>query len=418
MNKLIDIERVTLQPLFLKIFTYRHLFFGAYALNSLIISFLIVCCGLFGQFQISSYLSIAQSFSMIFFAVFSMNLRTLILSRNEEMVQKYIFLRFLFSPFFIVIAYLFSITQDNWLFVFLIALKRVLDWIEEPRLCLAEKNNDYRYLKLNLLVNVLGLFFSIFFLYFNQTYFIKFICIWIFASILLNFRFNTIYLNKTIKYFKKSSIKNYVFFQKKNLEHYLNILSQIMLALVTFLLRFLIIKVNGLDKAGIYFSAFAVISFFPTFLVSINGPSFFFHNKKNKFNNFTFTHKIFLIFPILILVYILISLSVMSNLSYQKLLFLHTILISFFAGYFLYFSQMQRLYLISYHNALKTHLIDIWISIYCFFIFGLCVLFKLSILLSPFLFLITSFVSFLGYLFFGKGLSFKYLGRFRQNSQE
>jgi len=350
---------------------------------------------------------------MVFFAIFSMNLRTLILSKNEGVVQKYIFLRFLFFPFFIGIAYLFSITQDDWLFVFLIALKRGIDWIEEPRLCLAEKNDDFRYLQLNLLINIMGLLFSIIFLHVNQDYFIRFIFIWIFSSILLNFEINKMYLNKTINYFKKCSIRNYVFFQKKNFEHYLNIISQIMLALVTFVLRFLILKVNGHDKAGIYFSAFAVISFFPTFLASINGPSFFFHNKKNSFNNFTFTHKIFLIFPVLILMYILIYLFTMSNLSYEKLLFLHTILISFFAGYFLYVSQMQRLYLISYHNALKTYIIDIWISIFCFFIFGLSVLFKLSAILSPFLFLITSFLSFLGYLFFGRGLSFKYLRIFK-----
>lgn len=409
------LKKYNFQSFFLKIFTYRHLFFIAYALNSLTISFLIVCCGFLGKFQISSYLAIAQSFSIVFFAIFSMNLRTLILTKKESEVQKYIFLRFLFFPFFIGVAYFFSVTQNDWFFVFLIILKRGFDWIEEPRLCFAEKNKDYRYLQFNLLINILGLLFSIVFLYTNQDYLVRFICLWIFSSILLNFKINKIYINKIVEHFNKCSIRNYAFFQKKYFEHYLNIISQIMLALVTFLLRFLIINVNGNDKAGIYFSAFAVISFFPTFLASINGPSFFFHNKKNRVNNFIFTHIIFLIIPVLITIYILIYLSAVSNLSYEKILFLHTILISFFAGYFLYVSQMQRLYLISYHNALKTYLIDIWISISCFFIFGLCALLKLSVLLSPFLFLITSFISFLGYSFFGKGLSFKYLKVLRKD---
>jgi len=392
---------------FFKKIKTKHLYFIAYALNILSISVLIGFCGLAQSFVIASTLSLSQSLLLVSFSIFSMNLRNIILSKkaNKDEILSFISLRYyLFIPILLITFFILKETffEDTLL---LILIKKLIDWLDEVNISFSEKHGDIKYLKKYIYVNMFGLFMTCFSL-FGKLYFLN-ICLvlWIILSIIINFKLYYFYTYKILipsRYNLLLALKSTVLFLNK--KNSINILSQFLIALVNLCFRALLIFLLGPNKAGIFFSGYAIASFIPSLLINANGPSFFFYNHTNVVNNFALMHRFLLALSILALFIILFYL-----IFFSRSLYLMTIFISGFSGIFLYAAQMRKNFMLSQHRIIQSCIADIHIAILCFILFVLIFLLKPTEYFYCFFYLIVSLINFIIYLINEKEFSFKYL---------
>jgi hypothetical protein len=392
---------------FFKKIRTKHFYFFAYALNILSISALIGFSGLAQSFVIATALSLSQSLLLVFFSIFSMNMRNIILSKNanKDEILSFISLRYyLFIPILLITFFILKKTFLEDVLV-LIIIKKLLDWLDEVNISFSEMHGDIKYIKKYIYVNMFGLFITCSSLFVKPDFFNIFLALWIGLSIMINFKLYYFYIYKILfsnRYTLPLIINStFLFLGKKNS---LNILSQLLIAFVNLCFRALLVFILGPNKAGIFFSGYAIASFIPSLLISANAPSFFFYNHTNVVNNFALMHRFFLgvfVFALVIILFYAIF--------FSRSLYLMTVLISGFSGFLLYAAQMRRNFMLSQNRIIQSSIADIYIAILCFILFALTFLFKPTEYFYCFFSLIISLINFVIYLFNEKNFSFNYL---------
>ena len=284
-----------------------------YSLNLFIPTFLLIISSFFQDYVLTAELGILISINIVFTQIFSANLRSLMIYKNNtKSLFSYIYFRLVISLTLILLNLIILkfLNYSNFLLLFQVSIMILLQWQIELILTSYEiKKQNYKF-RNYILISVLFIFLILLDFIFIK----KLVYTIIIYNLILGYFFISAFL---IEKKKIASIKN-IFFSSLNSSAFFSSLS---ISLVNLIWRFFIIFFCGKVLAGIYFASFAIGSLPGTLFNNSFGPTVI-----NK--NIRIKKKIKMILFIYILVLILLS---FFSYSYREFIFKENIVTQIFA---------------------------------------------------------------------------------------
>lgn len=243
-----------------------------YGLNLFLPTFVLISSSFFREYVLAAELGIIIGTNIIFTQIFSANLRSIIISKNNsDNIYSYLVFRLIISIFIIIINIVIFLNYNfiNTLILIQITLLIVIQWMCELILTFYElKNYTKKFLQYCFISFIFIILILVSFLY-NLS--IIFILVF-FNLLLILFLINSIYKINRKKLFLKK-----IFF---NIIKSSSFFSSLSISLSNLVWRILIISFCGKILAGIFFSSFALGSLPGTLFNNSFGPSMIKKNLK------------------------------------------------------------------------------------------------------------------------------------------
>lgn len=246
----------------------------AYSLNLFIPTFLLIISSLFQDYVLTAELGILIGINIMFTQIFSANIRSLIIYKNNtKSLFSYIYFRLIISLVLMLInlIVLKFLNYSNFLLLLQVSIMILLQWQIELILTSYEiKKKNYKF--------TYYIFLSLLFIFLILLDFI-FINNLVFIIIVYNLILGYFLINSFFKEKKKIYSLKKILFSSLNSDAFFSSFS---ISLVNLVWRFLIIFLCGKILAGIYFASFAIGSLPGTVFNNSFGPTIINKNIKIK----------------------------------------------------------------------------------------------------------------------------------------
>ena len=367
---------------------------STYMFNLMFASFLVVSLVVLGDYSTAGELGLVTSFWITVTQIFSSNMRSIVISEDksvfarQSLIYRIIFSIITLSAFFTISHYYFDF--DNQILINVTSFLIMVQWINEMNLVQYEIKNSYKYFKNFLIINIIVVLFTGYFLFIKEivflTYLMQFYTLVILFLILKNIFSNYRLTNYNIKNLISLNLKTIAF------------LSSFSIIISSFAWRIMIYYIFNKSLAGIFFACFSIGSFPGTLFNSVIGPAFIKQriSISKKVKNFSFLLFLIILSGVFASIYYLATRSDINYLGSEFIFF--TISLSLLGSYFMSYAMYLRHKQIQSTIEIRTYLFkrDIFYGISITFLIPLLYFFGGTLAVS-FAFIMASIVAMVSY---------------------
>ncbi len=308
-----------------------------YMFNLMFASILIVTLVIIGKYSIAGELGLITSFWLTITQIFSSNMRSIIVSDNNEFyAHQTLFYRIAFTTVSLIIFYYISISFfnfENINLIFAISALVMFQWINEMNLVQEEIKNKINLFKFFLIINFFLIIISAVLLYLEHLNSLVYLFYGYIFVLIISI------LRSLIKIkFKKFDIEQIIKINLKNIAF----LSSFSLIISSFAWRIIIYLIFEKPLAGIFFACFSVGSFPGTLFNSVIGPAYVRQNiiLSRTIKNIIYSTFIIITIAAISSAYMLIIEENKNFLGFNFIIF--TALISLIGSYFMSYAMYLR----------------------------------------------------------------------------